>query len=38
MTAVPLGEARDRLSAYVANVERTHERVTSHDMAAQPQY
>lgn len=28
MTAVPLGEARDRLSEYVANVERTHERVT----------
>jgi prevent-host-death family protein len=28
MTAVPLGNARDRLSEYVANVERTHERVT----------
>ena len=28
MTAVPLGEARDRLSEYVAEVERTHERVT----------
>ena len=28
MTAVPLGEARDRLSEYVADVERTHERVT----------
>ncbi len=28
MTAVPLGEARDRLSEYVANVERTHERIT----------
>lgn len=28
MTAVPLGEARDRLSEYVTNVERTHERVT----------
>jgi antitoxin YefM len=27
MTAVPLGEARDRLSEYVADVERTHERV-----------
>lgn len=28
MNAVPLGEARDRLSEYVADVERTHERVT----------
>jgi len=28
MSAVPLGEARDRLSEYVADVERTHERVT----------
>jgi prevent-host-death family protein len=28
MTAVPLGEARDRLSEYVSKVERTHERVT----------
>ncbi|MGL5819120.1 MAG: type II toxin-antitoxin system Phd/YefM family antitoxin [Phycicoccus sp.] len=28
MTAVPLGEARDRLSEYVASVQRTHERVT----------
>ncbi len=28
MTAVPLGEARDRLSEYVADVERTHQRVT----------
>jgi len=28
MTAVPLGEARDRLSEFVAEVERTHERVT----------
>ena len=28
MTAVPLGEARDRLSEYVTDVERTHERVT----------
>lgn len=28
MIAVPLGEARDRLSEYVADVERTHERVT----------
>lgn len=28
MTAVPLGEARNRLSEYVADVERTHERVT----------
>ena len=28
MTAVPLGEARDRLSQYVTDVERTHERVT----------
>lgn len=27
-SAVPLGEARDRLSEYVADVERTHERVT----------
>lgn len=28
MSAVPLGEARDRLSEYVNDVERTHERVT----------
>ncbi len=28
MSAVPLGEARDRLSEYVADVERTHQRVT----------
>ncbi|WP_375497082.1 type II toxin-antitoxin system Phd/YefM family antitoxin [uncultured Jatrophihabitans sp.] len=28
MIAVPLGEARDRLSEYVSDVERTHERVT----------
>jgi antitoxin YefM len=28
MTAVPLGEVRDRLSEYVSEVERTHERVT----------
>ncbi|SDY08486.1 prevent-host-death family protein [Modestobacter sp. DSM 44400] len=28
MSAVPLGEARDRLSEYVTDVERTHERVT----------
>ncbi len=28
MTAVPLGEARNHLSEYVADVERTHERVT----------
>src|SRR6476660_5937976 len=28
MTAVPLGEARDRLSELVAEVERTHQRVT----------
>lgn len=28
MTTIPLGEARDRLSEYVADVERTHERVT----------
>lgn len=28
MTAVPLGEARDRLSEYVSDVERTHARVT----------
>lgn len=28
MTAVPLGEARNQLSEYVADVERTHERVT----------
>ena len=27
MTAVPLGEVRDRLSEYVAEVDRTHERV-----------
>jgi prevent-host-death family protein len=28
MTTVPLSEARNRLSEYVADVERTHERVT----------
>jgi antitoxin YefM len=28
MTAVPLGDARDRLSEYVSEVERTHRRVT----------
>src|SRR6476659_6628203 len=28
MTSVPLGEARDRLSEFVAEVERTNERVT----------
>ncbi len=28
MHAVPLGEVRDRLSEFVADVERTHERVT----------
>lgn len=28
MSAVPLGEARDRLSEYVADVERTHDRIT----------
>lgn len=28
MTTVPLGEARNRLSEYVAGVEHTHERVT----------
>ncbi len=28
MISVPLGEARDRLAEYVADVERTHERVT----------
>lgn len=28
MSAVPLGEARDRLSEFVSDVERTHERVT----------
>lgn len=28
MTAVPVGDARDRLSEYVSQVERTHERVT----------
>ena len=28
VSAVPLGEARDRLSEYVADVERTHERIT----------
>ena len=27
MTAVPLGDARDRLSEYVSEVERTHQRV-----------
>lgn len=28
MASVPLGEARNRLSEYVADVERTHERIT----------
>jgi antitoxin YefM len=28
MTSVPLGEAKNRLSEYVSEVERTHERVT----------
>lgn len=28
MTVVPLGEARNHLSEYVAQVERTHERIT----------
>lgn len=28
MDVVPLGEARDRLSEIIADVERTHERVT----------
>ncbi len=28
MTATPLGDARDHLSEYVADVERTHNRVT----------
>lgn len=28
MTLVPLGDARDELSQYVADVERTHDRVT----------
>jgi antitoxin YefM len=28
MAAVPLGEARNHLSEYVAQVERTHERIT----------
>lgn len=28
MTTVPLGDARDHLSEYVAEVERTHDRVT----------
>jgi antitoxin YefM len=28
VTAVPLGDARDRLSEYVSDVERTHHRVT----------
>lgn len=28
MSAVPLGEARDHLSEYVAEVARTHDRVT----------
>lgn len=28
MTVVPLGEARDRLSEYVSEVERSHDRVT----------
>lgn len=36
MTAVPLGDARDRLSEYVTQVEVTHERVviTRHGRAA----
>jgi antitoxin YefM len=28
MAAVPLGDARNRLSEYVADVEHTHERIT----------
>lgn len=28
MSAIPLGDARDHLSEYVADVERTHNRVT----------
>lgn len=28
MTSVPLGEAKNRLSEYVSDVERTHHRVT----------
>jgi antitoxin YefM len=28
MSTVPLGDARNRLSEYVAEVERTHERIT----------
>lgn len=28
MTATPLGDARDHLSDYVADVQRTHDRVT----------
>ncbi|MGH3517409.1 MAG: type II toxin-antitoxin system Phd/YefM family antitoxin [Haloechinothrix sp.] len=28
MTVIPLGEARNELSKYVAEVERTHDRVT----------
>ena len=28
MTTAPLGEVKDRLSEYVAGVERTHDRVT----------
>lgn len=28
MATVPLGEARNRLSEYIADVEQTHERVT----------
>ncbi len=28
MTTVPLGEVKDRLSEYIAGVERTHDRVT----------
>lgn len=28
MAIVPLGDARNRLSEYVADVERTHERIT----------
>lgn len=28
MTSLPLGEVRNRLSEYVSDVERTHERIT----------
>ena len=36
MTTIPLGEAKDRLSEFVAGVEKTHERVliTRHGHAA----